>query len=312
MGTTFPESVYSPELAKAAREYIGLDNLEYPVTNHSPAEQAFREYEHERWEEDPQRWSPLITLEQLQQRPDLEIEWYCPDFIPVGAKTIISAEPKTGKTILLFHILKAVTEGGKFLGKNCPPTRVLYLSELTEMELRRQVEEVPGLMGNKNFYVLLPEETPQHIRTWEDTIEFADKMLALTKSKILVVDTFGSLAKLPPGGENDSATIQNTINKLNVLFKNRYLAVVLTHHNRKKSDDRTSPGSNLSISSARGSSAFVGGGGHLIFMNSPDKSNKRQFSFYGRYLNGVERSLYLDEGTYKEIPYSNFGAALKG
>jgi len=90
------------------------------------------------------------------------------------------------------------------------------------------------------------------------------------------------------------------------------LAVVLTHHNRKKSDDRTSPGSNLSISSARGSSAFVGGGGHLIFMNSPDKSNKRQFSFYGRYLNGVERSLYLDEGQYKEIPYSNFGVTLKG
>ncbi len=311
MATPFPESAYNPEVIKAAREYIGLDNLEYPVTNHNHAEQAFREYEHERWEDKEERWSPLITLEQLQRRPDLEIEWYCPDFIPVGAKTIISAEPKTGKTILLFHILKAVTEGGKFLGKNCPPTRVLYLSELTEMELRRQVEEVPGLMGNNNFYVLLPEETPQYIKTWEDTIEFADKMLALTKSKILVVDTFGSLAKLPPGGENDSATIQNTINKLNVLFKNRYLAVVLTHHNRKKSDDKLSVGSNLSISSARGSSAFVGGGGHLIFMNNPDKSNKRQFSFYGRYLNGVERSLYLDHGVYKEIPYSNFGAALR-
>ncbi|SRR6266446_1072325 len=310
MGTTFPESAYNPVLAKAAREYIGLDNLEYPVTNHSPAEQAFREYEHERWEEQPERWAPLINLEQLQARPNLEIEYYVPDFIPVGAKTILSGAPKCGKTIALLHMLKAVTEGGTFLGKNCPPTRVLVLSELTEMEFKRQVEEVPGLMGNKNFYVLLPEETPQHIRTWEDTIEFADKMLALTKSKILVIDTFGSLAKLPPGGENDSATIQNTINRLNSLFKNRYLSIVLTHHNRKNNEN--TGGQSSSINSARGSSAFVGAAGNLIFIEALDKSTKRKFSFYGRYLNGVERSLYLDEGQYKEIPYSNFGAALKG
>src|ERR1700676_2044986 len=298
-----PRTWYSKEAIQAATDVLSP----YWDTSHDQAEQAFRDYEHEVWTEDPQRWSPLINLEQLQARPDLEIEWYCPDFIPVGAKTIISAEPKTGKTILLFHILKAVTEGGKFLGRNCPPTRVLYLSELTEMELKRQVAEVPGLLGNKNFYVLLPEETPQHVRTWEDTIEFSDKMLALTKSKILVIDTFGSLAKLPPGGENDSATIQNTINKLNVLFKNRYLAVVLTHHNRKKSEDRINPGTNLSISSARGSSAFVGGSGHLIFMQAPDKSNKRQFSFYGRYLNGIDRTLYLDNGVYKEVPIPNWG-----
>ena len=239
-------------------------------------------------------------------------EWYCEGWIPVGAKTILSAEPKCGKTILLFHILKAVTEGRKFLGKSCPPTRVLYFSEVSEFELKRQLKEVPGLLGNKNFYVLLPEEAPQTLRTWEDTIEFADKMLAVTKAKILVIDTFGSLAKLPPGGENDSATISNTINKLNPLFKQRYLSVVLTHHNRKKSDSPEAKGSNLSINAARGSSAFVGSAGHLILMDSPDRSTKRNFSFFGRYVNGIDRTLYLDNGTYREIQYSNFGRDLKG
>jgi RecA-family ATPase len=283
-----------------------LADYEYPSTSHDPAEQAFREYESERFEEDPQRWSPLISLEQLAARPDQQEEWYCPDFIPVGAKTILSAEPKAGKTILLFHILKAIVEGGKFLGKQCHPQRVLYLSELSEFELKRQLKEVPGLLGNKNFYVLLPEEAG-FLRTWEDTIEFADKMVGTTKAKVLAIDTFGSLAKLPPGGENDSATISNTINKLNPLFKQRYLSVVLTHHNRKKSDAPEARGSNLSINAARGSSAFVGSAGHLILMDAPDKSTKRQFSFYGRYVNGVERTLYLDNGTYKEIPHSSFG-----
>jgi len=280
-----------------------LNYEEYPVHKVEEAEIAFRDYENEKWSEKPENWSPLINLEQLAKRPDLEIEWYCPDWIPVGAKTILSAEPKTGKTILLFHMLKAVTEGGKFLGKECPPTRVLYLTEQTEQEFKRQICEVKGLIGNKNFYVLLAEETPQEIKTWEDTITFAERMLEVTKAKILVVDTFGGLAKLPPNGENDAATIQNQINKLNSLFKNRYLSVVLTHHNRKKLDDK---GSNLNINAARGSSAFVGGGGHLIFMNSPDKSTKRQFSFFGRYLHGQEKTLCLGEDGYREILYPSF------
>ena len=279
----------------------------YVHTSHDPAEQAFHEYEHERWLEDPQTWSPLINLDQLANRPDLEVEYYCPDWIPVGAKTILSAEPKTGKTILLFHILKAVLEGGKFLGKQCHPARVLYLTEQTEQEFKKQIGEVKGLMGNKNFFVLLAEETPQHIKTWEDTIEFAERMLSLTKSKILVVDTFGGLAKLPPHGENDSATIQNQINKLNALFRQRYLSVILTHHNRKKSEDQKNPGSNLSIGSARGSSAFVGGGGHLIFMDAPaPNTTKREFSFYGRYLHGMHKTLSLFPEGYKELDF-NFG-----
>jgi RecA-family ATPase len=279
----------------------------YKTTSHDPAEQAFREYEHERWEEAPERWSPLINLEQLAARPNLEIEWFCPDWIPVGAKTILSAEPKTGKTILLFHILKAVTEGGKFLGKQCPPTRVLYLTEQTEQEFKKQVCEVKGLIGNKNFFVLLAEETPQEIKTWEDTIAFAEKMLSLTKSKILVVDTFGGLAKLPPHGENDAATIQNQINKLNPLFKNRYLGIILTHHNRKKSENPQQNGSNLAISSARGSSAFVGGGGHLIFMDAPNAySTKRDFTFYGRYLHGKSKTLNLTPNGYESVDL-NFG-----
>lgn len=277
--------------------------IDYPNATQDPHEIAYREYEHQRWEENPESWSPLINLQQLEKRPDLEIEWYCPDWIPVGAKTILSAEPKTGKTILLFHILKAVTEGGEFLGKPCPPTRVLYLTEQTEQEFKRQICEIPGLIGNPNFFVLLAEETPDSMKTWEDMIDFAQEHLEKVKAKILIIDTFGGLAKLPPGGENDAATVQNNINKLNKLFKNRYLSVVLTHHNRKVSADPRSSGNNLSMASARGSSAFVGGGGHLIFMNAPDASSQRQFNFFGRYLHGMTKTLYLINSQYQDTQY---------
>src|SRR6266576_2067899 len=127
----------------------------------------FQNYDHEQWAESPQAWSPLITLEQRAARPDLEVEWYCPSWIPVGAKTIISAEPKCGKTILLFHILKAVVTGGAFLGEVCTPTKVLYLTVQTENQFKRQVRDVSDLLLNPNFFVILAEDTPPEIKTWD-------------------------------------------------------------------------------------------------------------------------------------------------
>ncbi len=260
----------------------------------------FQNYDHEQWAESPQAWSPLITLEQLAARPDLEVEWYCPSWIPVGAKTIISAEPKCGKTILLFHILKAVVTGGAFLGEVCTPTKVLYLTEQTEHEFKRQVREVPDLLGNPNFFVLLAEDTPPEIKTWDQMLVFIERMLAITKAKIVVLDTFIGLAKLPPEGENDSATIQNNINKLNALFKNRYLSVVFTHHNKKKDNDPRRQHDRPTLQWARGSSAFVGGAGHIVVMDTPqDGGRTRDFYFFGRYEHGTEKHLnLLPEGRY--------------
>lgn len=266
----------------------------------SPHEIEYAQYEYERWDERPEAWSPCITLEQLASRPDLEVEWYCPNWVPVGAKTIISAEPKCGKTILLFHILQAVVTGGSFLGEVCTPAKVLYLTEQTEHEFKRQVKEVPDLLGNPNFFVLLAEDTPPEIKTWDQMLIFIERMLAITKAKIVVLDTFIGLAKLPPEGENDSATIQNNINKLNALFKNRYLSVVFTHHNKKKSDDPKRREDKPTLQWARGSSAFVGGAGHIVVMDSPgDNQRTRDFYFFGRYNHGTEMHLnLLQEGRY--------------
>ncbi len=138
-----------------------------------------------------------------------------------GARSSPSNNSKLDQTLRLSGIA-----GGAFLGQPCTPTKVLYLTEQTEHEFKRQVREVPDLLGNPNFFVLLAEDTPPEIKSWDQMLVFIERMLAVTKAKIVVLDTFIGLAKLPPEGENDSATIQNNINKLNLLFKNRYLSVV--------------------------------------------------------------------------------------
>lgn len=279
------------------------------------AELAYADYKNNIWEEDPRSWSPLINLEQLENRPDLEVDWYCPDWIPVGAKTFVCGEPKIGKTIAILHVLNAIVSGRTFLGQKCEPAKVMFLTEQTEAEIKMQIKEVPGLIGNPNFYLLLPEEAPEYLRTWMDTLKFVQEMITVTKSKIVVFDTFGGMAKLPPGGENDAATIQNHINMMSFLFRNRYLSVVCLHHNRKKNEDPRSNGDNLALSRARGSTAFIGGGGHIIMVDAEDpKSCERQFGFYGRYINGETKNLILRNGVYEDLAaksYASYKAATR-
>jgi len=287
--------------AQATNEEIA----EYYGTQPSDGEVEFHEYQFERWGDDPKAWSPLITLEQLEQRPDLEVDWYAPDWIPVGAKVLLAAEPKCGKTILLFHILNAILHGKSFLGKKSTPTKVIYLTEQTEHEFKRQIKEVPGLAGNPNFYVLLAEEFPTDINSWRRLLQFVEEKMVITGAKIVVFDTFLGMAKLPPDGENDSATIQNCINESNFLFKNRYLSVVFVHHNRKKSEDPKFRYASESIQSIRGSSAFAGGVGHIIEMSAPNMNDTaRKFNFFGRYIHGEQMTLTLINSQYHLNSYS--------
>ena len=240
-------------------------------------------------------WQPLLTLEELAARPDQEVEWYAPYWIPVGAKTILCAPPKCGKTILMFHMLKSVLDGVKFCGQQCVKQKVMYLTEQTEYEFKRQIKEIPGLLGNPNMYVLLAENFPEELHTWKMTLQWIDKMMKAVGANILVVDTFLSYAKLPDEGENDSATIQNALNDMNFLFKTPERAVVLCHHSKKKPDeDRYNKYDPLALESIRGSSAFSGGAGHIVLMHAPSrKSTERRFNFVGRYTNGQEMSMNL-------------------
>lgn len=250
----------------------------------------------------------LLTLEELDALPQPELEWYAPYWIPVGVKTVLCAYPKTGKTILLFHALKAVLNGEKFCGEKCNPANIVYLTEQTQFEFKKQLAEVPGLSGHPNFSVLLAERQDPALTNWKDTLHWADVEMKKRKANILVVDTFLSYAKLPDDGENDSATIQNALNEMNFLFKEPQRSVVLLHHTCKPRDDRKSDRefNPLAIEAVRGSGGFVGGAGHIAVMHGRDKSTIRRFAFYGRHLHGATMEMVLNkhDGQYLMTSFS--------
>jgi len=238
----------------------------------------------------------LLTLEELDNLPEPELEWYAPYWVPVGTKTVLCAYPKTGKTILLFHILKSILNGEEFCGGKCTPAKVVYLSEQTQFEFKKQIEEVPGLTGHPNFSVLLAERQDPMISSWAQTLHWADDEMKKRDAKILVVDTFLSYAKLPEDGENDSATIQKALNEMNFLFKDPYRSVVVLHHTCKPSKDKRGETLDpLAIEAVRGSGGFVGGAGHIALMHGKPKSTVRNFTFYGRHLHGASMEMVLDK-----------------
>lgn len=246
----------------------------------------------------------LLTLEELAVLPAPEVKWYAPNWIPVGAKTVLCAYPKTGKTILMFHLLRSILEGGKFCGEQCQKANVVYLSEETQFEFRDQLEDVPGLLGHPNFSVLLAERRDPMIQTWSDTLKWVSNEMDKRDANILVVDTFLSYAKLPEEGENDAATIQLALNEMNFLFRKPERSVVVLHHTAKpqKEHSKFAPPQNpLAIEMVRGSSGFAGGAGHIIVMHGQPERNNRDFAFYGRHLHGATASLVLDKRDHKYL-----------
>lgn len=247
----------------------------------------------------------LLNLKELQELPDPTIAWYAPFWIPVGVKTVLCAYPKVGKTVLLFHILKAILNGEKFCDEPCNKAKIVYLSEETQFEFKKQINEIPGLAGNPDFSVLLAERQPPSLGRWEETLKWVDKEMTARDANILVVDTFLSYAKLPDEGENDSATIQNALNAMNFLFKNPYRSVVVLHHTCKPNTDKWAPDP-LAIEAVRGSGGFVGGAGHIVVMSGQPKKTVRDFAFYGRHLHGARMQMFLDKihGQYRMTDFT--------
>ena len=66
-------------------------------------------------------------------------EWLVPGLITVGESTLLVGAPKSGKTLFLLDLLRAMTQTGKFLGFNVVMGRMWLLSELTPRTIKGQM-----------------------------------------------------------------------------------------------------------------------------------------------------------------------------
>jgi len=262
-------------------------------------EEEYREYKED--ESIPELCRPAISAANLFQRPKLPITSYVAGFIYAGSLNLVAGEPKAGKSTLVWYLTNAISLGQSFLGEPSRKANVLYVTEQNEVSFRQETAKIPGFTTNTNLFVLLPESRP--LTSWNNQVQFWGEKLKDTKSSVLVVDTFGSFAHFPPGGENDSACVAERIMSLKQLYTLKpNLAIILVHHIRKPSADPRFPVKEFAdLRDSRGSSAIVGSVDHCVMLSKAfGQTAVRNIHTEGRFELENNFSIVLTDSGYQE------------
>jgi AAA domain len=285
----------------------GVDESLLPA---SPIEAvtSFNDFEHQYHdyiasESIVERQRPAVSMLELSKRPALPVTSYVPGYVYAGSLNLVAGEPKAGKSTLVWYLINAISTGTPFLDMDTRKANVLYVSEQNEVSFRQETSNIAGFSTNPNTYVLLPESCP--VGDWNARINFWGERLDACNCNVLVIDTFGSFATFPPGGENDSACVSERLMSLKHLYKSRpSLAIILVHHIRKPYVDPKNPDREKAyadLRDSRGSTAIVGGIDQAVMITKDAAFDKvRNIHCEGRFEQESFSSIVLTDTGYKK------------
>lgn len=188
-----------------------------------------------------------------------EPPWLVEGLLAPDTVTLLYGLPKSGKSTLTSHLVRASLRGEEFLGLHTqPPSAVLWL---TEERRRTMLPKVEGLPADR-VRVLLRHEVRA---PWPEVVAgVAEEVRRAGATALVIVDTYSAWAGL--ADENDAATTEAVLKPLRPLAA-AGAAVLLIHHAHKASrheDPELAQGT-----SARGSSALTGFADILVELRRP-------------------------------------------
>lgn len=220
-----------------------------------------------------------------------EIEWIWEGYIAPGLVSLLTADPKAGKTTLLAHLFHAMENSEEFLGRKIKKANVLVLTEETKggwLRKKQDTQIIGNNVGIVSRYFYDRNQTYQ----WEEAIRELREFVRQQDIKLVVLDTLGYF--WPVVDENHASMVTEALKPIHLLTE-AGLAVLLIHHDRKTG------GSN--IKKTRGSSALSGFVDIKLGLTGDD-TNKRTLRGDGRYEetpSKVEIELIEEDGIKKYI-----------
>ena len=179
-------------------------------------------------------------LEDLKNLTFEEQRWVWEGWIPTGFVTLVSADPKKGKTTLLFHLLPHLLDGTDFLDSSTALSGgVLLISE----EPMRQIRERLGDVSYRGVTVV--DDPYEH--TWPSLM--AQTSAAIRDGvSLVIIDTLPNL--WPVKDENRPSEVKEALRPIFQMSRSQGATFILTCHDRKESGG--------GIRSVRGSSGLTG------------------------------------------------------
>jgi KaiC/GvpD/RAD55 family RecA-like ATPase len=182
----------------------------------------------------------VLSIEEIWESPDKEIERLWGDFLFPGSIHLLSGETGVGKTTFLYNLAVKASRAEEFAGIPFnKPLRTLYLDLETPDNLQRQkVKVIASEKPSGVFFV-----ATANIQT--DFIELQYWVRKL-KIDLVIVDTINEAFNTE--SEDDNAEANRQMNVVRRLVKEGNCSVILVHHIGKS-------GSSSRAYKARGASA---------------------------------------------------------
>jgi predicted ATP-dependent serine protease len=174
------------------------------------------------------------------------VQWAWRGYVAPGTSTLLAGRPKVGKSTLLTALVKAITEGASFLGRNTSRQGVVLLTEERMPTLR---EKLDRFELDERVSLLLRSHLPADY-AWAKVVETAVKVAKDRGAGILVVDVFDKWVKLKGEQENNAGAVLEALAPLD-WAAGQGLAVIIVTHQRKSEGKHGE--------AVRGTNALVGG-----------------------------------------------------
>jgi hypothetical protein len=202
-----------------------------------------------------------------------EIDWLWGGYIAAGDFVELDGAPKrSGKSTLVWHLLKAREDGGEFLGQAVKTGKTVVLSEMSGFTLREQLRGA-GLLGSTNVHIA--EYPAHHDKSWPEACALALAKCQEVGADLLVIDTADKWAKMRGDQTWSRGEWLERIEHLQPV-KDAGIATLLLHHTRKSGGEVGESGS--------GSNAFAGAMDTILQLRRSDQDERhRKLEAIGRY-----------------------------
>ena len=163
------------------------------------------------------------------------LRWVVPGLIPEGT-TILAAPPKVGKSCLVYQVAVEASIGGDLLGRRVTPGSVLYLA--LEDGRRRGQDRLRAALAGRTMprgRLEIRWEAPNIGEGLEE--EVAGWLEGHPDAVLVAIDTLGKVRGATDGRRNAYEVDVAAMARLQGLFRDRSVALVIVHHARKESTD---------------------------------------------------------------------------
>jgi hypothetical protein len=180
-------------------------------------------------------------------KTDVKLEWLVDRLLTVGGVSLMSSDPKAGKSTLVRQLIRDVLFGSTFLGRKCRQGPVHYYAIEEQIEVVNASFKRLKLNGDEDLFIHVGDPLT------ENKFEDFREILMDRKPVLAVIDTMFDF--LDVESENSYKEVKRELRKLRRVARDSRTHILLVHHNSKAQKDDKRRGNRGIL----GSQAIAGG-----------------------------------------------------